>query len=81
MNYVDLLSFNIFMNVIYRYVLVFVDRFIKMKHLILIVLMKIKEFINFSTHTFENIMTCQNSSCLTKTHNSSLMFENIYAKC
>ena len=34
------------MSVIYRYVLVFVDRLIKMRHLILIVPMKIKEVIN-----------------------------------
>ena len=43
MNYVDPLLSNIFMKIIYRYILVFVDRFIKMKHLILIVIMKAKE--------------------------------------
>ena len=35
------------MNVIYRNILVFVDRFIKMRHLVLIVSMNIKEIINF----------------------------------
>ena len=43
MNYVNSLFFNIFMRIIYRYIFVFVDRFIKMKHLILIVIMKAKK--------------------------------------
>ena len=47
MNYIDFLSSNIFISVIYRYILVFVDHFIKMRHLVLIVSMKIKEVINF----------------------------------
>ena len=47
MNYVDFLSFSIFISVIYRYVFVFVDRLIKIKHLVLIVSMKIKEVTNF----------------------------------
>ncbi len=46
MNYVDSLSLSIFMNVIYRYVLVFVDRLIKMRHLVLTVIMKVKEVTN-----------------------------------
>ena len=36
MNYVDFLSLSIFMSITYRYVLIFVNHFIKMKHLILI---------------------------------------------
>ena len=46
MNYVNFLSFNIFMSIIYRYIFVFVDRFIKMKHLVFTITMKIKEIIN-----------------------------------
>ena len=46
MNYVDSLSLSIFMSVIYKYVLVFVDHLIKMKHLVLTVIMKVKEVIN-----------------------------------
>ena len=45
MNYVNFFSINIFMNVIYRYIFVFVDRLIKMRHLIFIVIMKIKKII------------------------------------
>jgi len=47
MNYVDSLSLNIFMNIIYKYVLIFVDHFIKMKHLVLITSMKVEEVINY----------------------------------
>ena len=43
MNYVNFFSFNIFMKIIYRYIFVFVDRFIKIKHLIFIVIMKTKK--------------------------------------
>jgi len=46
MNYVDSLSFNIFMNITYKYVLIFIDHFIKMKHLVLITFIKVKEVIN-----------------------------------
>ena len=46
MNYVNSFSFNIFMNIIYRYIFVFVDRFIKMRHLVLTIIMKIKKVIN-----------------------------------
>jgi len=46
MNYVNSLSLNIFMNIIYKYVLVFIDHLIKMKHLILITFMKVEEVIN-----------------------------------
>ncbi len=46
MNYVNSLSFNIFMNITYKYVLVFVDHFIKMRHLVLITSMKVEEAIN-----------------------------------
>ncbi len=47
MNYVDSLSLSIFMNITYRYVLIFVDRFIKMRHLVLITSMKVEEVINY----------------------------------
>ncbi len=46
MNYVNSLSFSIFMNITYKYVLVFIDHFIKMKHLVLITFMKVEEVIN-----------------------------------
>ncbi len=46
MNYVDSLSLSIFMNITYKYVLVFVDHLIKMKHLVLITFMKVEEVIN-----------------------------------
>ncbi len=46
MNYVNSLSLSIFMSITYRYVLVFIDHFIKMKHLILITSMKVEEVIN-----------------------------------
>ncbi len=36
MNYVNSLSLSIFISITYRYVLIFIDHFIKMKHLILI---------------------------------------------
>ena len=47
MNYIDLLLFSIFISVIYRYVLVFVDRLIKIRYLVLIVSIKIEKVINF----------------------------------
>ncbi len=47
MNYVDSLSLSIFMNIIYKHVLIFVDHFIKMKHLVLITSMKVEEVINY----------------------------------
>ena len=47
MNYVDSLLLSIFMSITYKYVLVFVDHFIKMKHLILITFMKVDEVINY----------------------------------
>ncbi len=46
MNYVNSLSFNIFMNITYKYILVFVNHFIKIRHLILITFMKVEEVIN-----------------------------------
>ncbi len=46
MNYVDSLSLNIFMSITYKYVLIFVDYFSKMKHLVLIIFMKVEEAIN-----------------------------------
>ncbi len=47
MNYVNSLSLNIFMSIIYKYVLIFVDHFIKMKHLVLTTFMKVEEVINY----------------------------------
>ncbi len=47
MNYVDFLSLSIFMSIIYKYVLIFIDHFIKMKHLVLITSMKVEEVINY----------------------------------
>jgi len=46
MNYVDSLSLSIFMSITYKYVLVFVDHLIKMRHLVLITSMKVEEAIN-----------------------------------
>jgi len=55
MNYVDSLSFSIFMNITYKYVLVFVDRLIKMRHLVLITSMKVEEAINcFYAHVWKH---------------------------
>ncbi len=45
-NYVDSLSLSIFMNITYKYVLVFIDYLIKMRHLVLITFMKVEEVIN-----------------------------------
>jgi len=46
MNYVNSLLLSIFMNITYKYVLVFVDHLIKMKHLVLITFMKVEKVIN-----------------------------------
>ena len=46
MNYVDSLSLNIFMSITYKYILIFIDYFIKMRHLVLITFMKVEEVIN-----------------------------------
>ncbi len=55
MNYVNSLSLSIFMNITYRYVLVFVDHLIKMKHLVLITFMKVEEAINcFYAHVWKH---------------------------
>ncbi len=55
MNYVDSLSLSIFMNITYKYVLVFIDCFIKMRHLILITFMKVEEVINcFYAHVWKH---------------------------
>ncbi len=55
MNYVDSLSLNIFMNITYKYVLVFIDHFIKMKYLVLITSMKVEEAINcFYAHVWKH---------------------------
>ncbi len=55
MNYVDFLSLNIFMNITYKYVLVFIDHLIKMRHLVLITSMKVEEAINcFYAHVWKH---------------------------
>ncbi len=55
MNYVDFLSLNIFMNITYKYVLIFVDHLIKIKDLILITFMKVEEVINcFYAHVWKH---------------------------
>ena len=46
MNYVDLLSFSIFMSIMYQYILVFVNCLIKMRHLVSTAIMKVKEVTN-----------------------------------
>ncbi len=46
MNYVNSLSLNIFISIIYKYILIFIDCFIKMKHLVLITVMKVEKAIN-----------------------------------
>ncbi len=46
MNYVNSLSLNIFINITYKYVLVFIDHFIKIRHLVFITFMKVEEVIN-----------------------------------
>ncbi len=54
-NYVDSLSLNIFMNITYKYILVFIDHFIKMKHLVLITFMKVEKVINcFYAHVWKH---------------------------
>ena len=45
-DYIGSLFFSIFMRIIYRYILVFVDRLIKMIHFILTVIMKTEETVN-----------------------------------
>ena len=55
MNYVSFFLVNIFINVIYRYILIFVDRFIKMRHLVFIVIMKVKKTIDaFYVHVWKH---------------------------
>ena len=55
MNYVNSLSFNIFMNITYKYVLVFIDHLIKIRHLVLITSMKVEEAINcFYAHVWKH---------------------------
>jgi len=46
MNYVNFLSLSIFMSITYKYVLIFINHLIKMKHLVLITFMKVEEVIN-----------------------------------
>ncbi len=55
MNYVNSLSLNIFINITYKYILVFVDHLIKMRHLVLITSMKVEEVINcFYAHVWKH---------------------------
>jgi len=55
MNYVDSLSLSIFMSITYKYVLVFVNHLIKMRHLVLITFMKVEEVINcFYAHVWKH---------------------------
>ncbi len=55
MNYVNSLSLSIFMNITYRYVLIFIDHLIKMRHLVLITFMKVEEVINcFYAHVWKH---------------------------
>jgi hypothetical protein len=46
MNYVKSLNFSIFMRIIYRYILVFIDRLFKMRHFVFISTMKVDEVAN-----------------------------------
>jgi hypothetical protein len=46
MNYVKSLNFSIFMRIIYRYILVFIDRLFKMRHFVLISTMKVEKVAN-----------------------------------
>ncbi len=55
MNYVNSLSLSIFMNITYKYILIFIDHFIKMRHLIFITSMKVEEVINcFYAHVWKH---------------------------
>ncbi len=55
MNYVDSLLLSIFINITYKYVLIFIDHLIKMKHLIFITSMKVEEVINcFYAHVWKH---------------------------
>jgi hypothetical protein len=46
MNYIKSLSSNIFMKIVYYYVLVFIDRLFKMRHFISTIFMKVEEAVN-----------------------------------
>ncbi len=55
MNYVNSLSLSIFMSIIYKYVLIFIDCLIKIRHLVLITFMKVEEVINcFYAHVWKH---------------------------
>ncbi len=57
MNYVNFLLLNIFMSITYKYVLVFVDHFVKMRHLILITFMKVEKVINcFYAYVWKHLL-------------------------
>ena len=57
MNYVDSLSLSTFMNIIYWYILVFIDCFTKIRHLIPIISMKIKEAIECYYNLSESLVS------------------------
>jgi hypothetical protein len=46
MNYVRSLNLSIFMRIIYRYILIFIDQLFKMRHFVLISMMKVNEVAN-----------------------------------
>jgi hypothetical protein len=46
MNYIESLLSSIFMRIIYRYVLVFIDRLFKIRHFVSTIFMKVKEAVN-----------------------------------
>jgi hypothetical protein len=46
MNYVRSLNLSIFMRIIYRYILIFIDRLFKIRHFVLISTMKVDEVAN-----------------------------------
>ncbi len=55
MNYVNSLSLSIFMSITYKYVLVFIDHFIKIRYLVFITFMKVEEVINcFYAHVWKH---------------------------
>jgi len=55
MNYVDSLLLSIFMSITYKYVLVFINHFIKMRYLVLITSMKVEKAINcFYAHVWKH---------------------------
>jgi len=55
MNYVNSLSLSIFISITYKYILVFIDYLIKIRHLVLIISIKVEEVINcFYAHVWKH---------------------------